>query len=593
MEETPPATTPATTPEPRRGALASALTPITPARPIATSTSHHPSETPIATSDGQTATTNRQNGDSIPRALLMALAERWRQGPSLAQKRLDVEREKAKGLQVKENRTTQATTQAIDKNETRRLGETKTNRQDQNQRKADGKNHTNRDNRSNDNSTRQDRTDQKNETRRHGETKKNNQDQRKTDSKDHKARDHKGNDTSETRNRRDSKNDAKNHRGDDHKTTRQARHDRKDDTKNDRRDHRDNRPPGSTTQQDRSDDHKTTKQGHATKPHRDGDTRGSRSVLNLLKKKDPNHAAKADKHTNTEPPTKTTSTKTDKDTTPGTDKTTSQEKTPTLSKTPHAETPTPDEKPDTKKPTSTTSTPTASTPTTDPRTRPAREAGYRDGHRAGRITEHAKAYRDGVRDGYTDAAKQGAQEKKILDDARNRQHPPAAQENPVPPNPATTPATPIEVTNVTADGVHLGAGADRLYMTRGEVRNLKSYERRLTARSLQLDKIAERARGLHEHANAQAAKALNLLEATRAVDGGESLLPSLQRLAEHANAQAGKADQIHTRAVRGAEEARLVLANVKRRDGAIYQAVLDSPETRPAEVAFYKDTDAS
>lgn len=147
---------------------------------------------------------------------------------------------------------------------------------------------------------------------------------------------------------------------------------------------------------------------------------------------------------------------------------------------------------------------------------------------------------------------------------------------------------PIEVTSVDAKGVTLGAGASKPYLTRGEVRSMKQFERRLTARAVQMSAVAERTKGLQAHAQAQATRARQLAEKTRGVKGGRTLLPVLDRLADQAERQASLAEGIHLRATRAADLARAVLADVKKRDGLIYQAVVDSPETQPAEMAFYK-----
>jgi len=548
-------TTPAAAPQTgQTGLLASALTPVAPARPIATSAAHHGSTAPLATSAD---TTGRAGGESIPRALLLALVERWRARPALAQKKLEVEKEKARGLQVKENRSTQATTQSISKNErrsdgrteARSLGEHKNHRQDQH--KSDGRNH--RDTRSAGTTSRQDRNDHKNE-RRH-------------DGKNHHTRDHKGSDTGEHRRRSDRKEDRKDHRQADTKSHRG--HDRKEPGRGNATDHRTG---------DRSDHRKTDTRAGG----QDGRTPNwhpSRGVLGGLFKRKGDHgktSAQAVRDTVSNGPAHTGRHG------PGDQPDRSKKPDPKSPKEPHR-TSGPDRK-------------------DQPRTKPAREAGYRDGHRAGVVVQHAKAYRDGVRDGWTDAAAQGAREKQALDTARARrqkalttqQKQKQKQEQPVPPTtqaaaPATTDtAQPIQVTGVDKDGVTLGAGADRPYLTRGEVRTMKQFERRLAARAAQLATAAERTRGLKAHADAQAQRAQTLADLTRRVKGGASLLPVLDRLAEAAQQQAAKAGEIHTRALRAAEKAKAVAANVQRRDGLIYQAVMDSPETEPAELDFYK-----
>lgn len=255
--------------------------------------------------------------------------------------------------------------------------------------------------------------------------------------------------------------------------------------------------------------------------------------------------------------------------------------------------------------------------TPGPATKPSREAGYRDGHRASKAAAHVKAWRDGTRDGRTHAREQYETERDQLDKARaerrrQRDEPtrpiasskpnpspqddrgpvrpsPASKTAPQPPHGKEAPAVPIQVTAIDKDGVTLGNGSDRTRLTRGEVRTMKQLERHLEGRARHMTGVAERTKGLAVHAASQAQRCTALLEQARQVDGGASLLPTLERLAENAQAQAAKADEISRQAMRSAEAAAVVLANVKVRDGAIYQAVVDSPETRPAEMAFYKE----
>lgn len=151
----------------------------------------------------------------------------------------------------------------------------------------------------------------------------------------------------------------------------------------------------------------------------------------------------------------------------------------------------------------------------------------------------------------------------------------------------TDPA-PIPVKEVTSTHVVLGDGADRASMPRSEVRSLKGYERRLETRTTVLAKRAEQTRGLKAHADQQAQQATRLLEAARGVKGGDKLVGTLTKLQEAAQVQAGQAEEIHKRSVRAAENCRTVLSTVKTRYGGMYQAVVDSPETEPAEFAFYK-----
>lgn len=244
-------------------------------------------------------------------------------------------------------------------------------------------------------------------------------------------------------------------------------------------------------------------------------------------------------------------------------------------------------------------------------TRPSRETGYRDGSRAAQAAAHVGAYRDGVRDGWTDTRQAADRDKARLDKAhadRRKQReqtttpapavPPKPVHPPTPPRPKDPPmpqpdtaapqtATPIKVDNVGATHLRLGDGAARPYMSRGEVRSLKTFERRLQDRTQSMTKVAEASKVLHAQAVDQATKATRLMESAKAVKGGEKLAAALTRLQEAAQIQALKAEETHRRALRAADNCKALLANVETRYGPLYQAVVDSPETEPAETHFY------
>ncbi|MFD7855160.1 hypothetical protein ACFV6B_12865 [Streptomyces microflavus] len=225
-------------------------------------------------------------------------------------------------------------------------------------------------------------------------------------------------------------------------------------------------------------------------------------------------------------------------------------------------------------------------------TRPARETGYRDGTRAAQATAHVKAYRDGLKDGYTDTTEAAQRDKDRLDKA-HADRKAARQETPVTlttstDQPTTGDPTPIPVDHLSSTHVFLGEGAHRSSMTRGEVRSLKGFERRLEEQAARLDARAEQSRGLKAHADAQAKDAGRLLEAARSAEAGDKYIGTLTRLQEAAQVQATKAEEIYKRSLRGAEHCRTTLNNVQARYGGIYQAVIDSPETKPAELDFYK-----
>ncbi|WP_228994401.1 hypothetical protein [Streptomyces sp. DH8] len=243
----------------------------------------------------------------------------------------------------------------------------------------------------------------------------------------------------------------------------------------------------------------------------------------------------------------------------------------------------------------------AADPTKKPlATQPSRETGYRDGTRAAKAAAHARAYRDGVKDGWADTLTAADHEKALLDQAHadrknTRDH---TQENEPRMSTATASSadhhtqpgapTPIQVAGIDAKNLHLGDNAARTTISRGEVRSLKQYERRLEQRLATLQKTAETTKQLQAHAEGQAQQAQNLLEQAKGVKGGDKLTAALARLADDAKKQAVEAEEIHKRAARSADACGAVLANVTTRYSGMYQAVVDSPETVPAELAYYQ-----
>ncbi|MFW3477462.1 hypothetical protein [Streptomyces microflavus] len=214
----------------------------------------------------------------------------------------------------------------------------------------------------------------------------------------------------------------------------------------------------------------------------------------------------------------------------------------------------------------------------------------------------ARAYRDGVKDGWADTLTAADHEKALLDDAhedrKNSRDQTRESEQPVTTATASSadhhdtapdgPLQPIQVTGIDAKHLHLGDGASRTSISRGEVRSLKQFERRLEDRLTTLQATADTTKQLQAHAEGQAQQAQNLLEQAKAVKGGDKLTTALSRLAEDAKKQAIEAEEIHKRAVRSADACGAVLANVTTRYSVMYQAVVDSPETVPAELAYYQ-----
>lgn len=226
-------------------------------------------------------------------------------------------------------------------------------------------------------------------------------------------------------------------------------------------------------------------------------------------------------------------------------------------------------------------------------TRKSRETGYRDGTRGALAAAHIKAYKDGVRDGWTDTTEAADRNKARLDQAHTDRK--TSRKDPSVNAPASsadyqqsTGPQPIPVAGVTPTHVLLGPGANRASLSRGEVRSLKGFERRLQAQADAMSKRAEQTKGMKAHADQQVQQAAQLLEQARGAKGGDRLVGKLTKLQEAAQSQAGKAEEIHKRALRAADTARTVLTNTETRYGAMYQAVVDSPETAPAELDFYK-----
>ncbi|MFE1767205.1 hypothetical protein ACFW81_23680 [Streptomyces angustmyceticus] len=230
----------------------------------------------------------------------------------------------------------------------------------------------------------------------------------------------------------------------------------------------------------------------------------------------------------------------------------------------------------------------------------SRETGYRDGTRAAKAVAHAKAYRDGVKDGYHDVTEAADRQKAQLDKAHQerKKAQQTARDKETDVSAAGSSADhhkpqPIEVKGIDAHNLRLGGGADKDSLTRGEVRSLKTFERRLQAKASAMKKIAETTKSLKAHAEAQASKATALMESARAVKGGTKLIAALVKTSDAAKAQAGQAEQIHKRAVRAADRCTAILANAQTRYGGMYKAVVDSDETSPAEMAFYQEGAAS
>lgn len=263
-----------------------------------------------------------------------------------------------------------------------------------------------------------------------------------------------------------------------------------------------------------------------------------------------------------------------------------------------------------RKPHDKTNTRTGTVPAPRINLQPSREAGYRDGTRIGRVVAHTQAWRDGYRDGRTDTAQAAAADKARLDKAREdrknaRPHPdkdrpvtqPASSADyqpATPPKPTHAPGPqPVPVTGIDATHIHLGDGAARPHVSRREVRTLRGFQQRIQTKTDAMTGITEATRVLEQHAQEQAKQVTQLLEQARGVEGGDKLVTALTRLAETAQVQVSKAEQVHQRALRAGEACQALSANTETRYGGIYQAVVDSPETSPAEMRYYREMETT
>lgn len=247
--------------------------------------------------------------------------------------------------------------------------------------------------------------------------------------------------------------------------------------------------------------------------------------------------------------------------------------------------------------------PAGQTPTPRINLQTSREAGYRDGSRAAKAAAHGRAWRDGARDGYRDTTEAAKRETARLDkahtDRKNTRTPeaptvPQPTGQTIPPKPTHTPGPqPVTVTSINGPTLHLGTGASRPTISRGEVRTLRNFQHRLDTKKDRMATVAEATRSLEQHALEQLKQIVQLIEQARTVKGGAKLVAALTKLADQAKIQADKAQDIHRRAVRSSEACTVLSANADTRYGGIYQAVKDSPETSPAEMAYYRDMEAT
>ncbi len=242
----------------------------------------------------------------------------------------------------------------------------------------------------------------------------------------------------------------------------------------------------------------------------------------------------------------------------------------------------------------------------------SREVGHGDGSAVRDVVDHVVAYAKGTKDGYQDKKEENAKEHARLDEAHAdqkakrrdpKQDDPEQQETTVTgPSGQTivitsdegddgvsTDVKPLLVKEIDANTLTLGTDGARGSVSRKELRNFKQYERKLEAKEDHLIKVADACKQLEAAAEDEARDCQQLAEQAKAVKGGEKLAATLTKLADAAKAQAAEAAELHKRATRAAEMCKVVLTNIGTRYAPLYKAVVDSDETKPAELRFYND----
>ncbi|MER6092433.1 hypothetical protein [Streptomyces bluensis] len=225
----------------------------------------------------------------------------------------------------------------------------------------------------------------------------------------------------------------------------------------------------------------------------------------------------------------------------------------------------------------------------------SRETGHGDGSKARRVADHVKAYVDGARDGWGDEKTKNAKEHKRLDTAHTDHKTKTGDAQGVVivtdegDDGVSTDVKPLLVKEIDANTLTLGTENARGSVSRKELRNFKQYERKLEVKETVLQKIAEACKTLEKEAEEEAKDCQQLAEQAKGVKGGEKLVATLNRLAEAAKNQAAEAAELAKRAKRAAEMCKVVLTNIQTRYAPLYKAVVDSDETKPAEMRFYTD----
>jgi hypothetical protein len=233
----------------------------------------------------------------------------------------------------------------------------------------------------------------------------------------------------------------------------------------------------------------------------------------------------------------------------------------------------------------------------------SRETGHGDGTKARRVVDHVKAYMDGTRDGWIDEKHDNAKEHDRLDKAHTDHKKTKPDHKTDKPATTTGPAIvtdkgddgvstdvkPLLVKDIDTHTITLGTADARGTVSRKELRNFKQYERKLETKETVLHKIADACKTLQKQAEQEAKECQDLAEQAKSVKGGEKLGVTLAKLAEAARNQAVEAGELARRATRAAEMCKVVLTNIQTRYAPLYKAVVDSDETKPAELRFYND----
>lgn len=224
----------------------------------------------------------------------------------------------------------------------------------------------------------------------------------------------------------------------------------------------------------------------------------------------------------------------------------------------------------------------------------SRETGHGDGSTARRVVDHVKAYTDGARDGWDDEKTKNGKEHDRLDKAHDKHQPkptapglvaaPTEEDDGV-----STDVKPLMVKAIDANTLTLDSLNARPQYSRRELRNFKQYERKLEEKETVLHKISDAVTQLEREAEDEARDCQQLAEQARSVEGGDKTVGQLNRLAEAAKNQAAEAGELAKRAKRAAEMCKVVLTNIQTRYAPLYKAVVDSDETKPAELRFYND----